>query len=134
MTEDVGPIGTIDLAAITFYTADLDAAIDWYGAKLGLTPMSVGKDGHPFAVFRLGGSIVVLEPIEAALEPTPPGHESATINLVVKRNADAIRADLIANGVSCGEIVSSPNFRSFLIRDLDGNRFYIAQTASAPTG
>jgi catechol 2,3-dioxygenase-like lactoylglutathione lyase family enzyme len=127
MADDNGPLGAVDLAATTLYAADLDAAIDWYGENLGLTPISLGKDGHAYAVFQLGGSVVVLEPIEAALEPAPPGSESTTINLVVKRNADEIRNDLRAKGVRCGEIVESPNFRSFLIRDLDGNRYYVAQ-------
>jgi catechol 2,3-dioxygenase-like lactoylglutathione lyase family enzyme len=130
MADQTDPIGPGDLAATTFYTADLDAAIDWYRERLGLTPASVGKDGHRFAVYSLGASTVVLEPIEAALEPAPPGAESTTINLVVRRDAEDIRRDLIANGVSCGEVVVSPHFRSFLIRDLDGNRYYVAQPVS----
>jgi catechol 2,3-dioxygenase-like lactoylglutathione lyase family enzyme len=130
MADEYGPLGPVDLAATTLYAADLDAAVTWYGEKLGLTPMSVGKDGHPFAVFQLGGSLVVLEPIEAALEPAAPGAESTTINIVVKRNADEVRGELLGNGVRCGEIVESPNFRSFLIRDLDGNRYYVAQPVS----
>jgi len=127
MTDGSGPLGAVDLAATTLYAADLDAAVRWYAEKLGLTPMNVGTDGHPFAVFSLGGTLVVLEPIEAALEPSPPGTESTTINLVVKRDADEIRSELLAKGVRCGDVVESPNFRSFLIRDLDGNRYYVAQ-------
>jgi len=49
---------------------------------------------------------------------------------VTNRNADEVRRDLLTNGVSCGEIVESPNFRSFLVRDLDGNRYYVAQPAT----
>jgi catechol 2,3-dioxygenase-like lactoylglutathione lyase family enzyme len=128
VVDEIGPLGAVDLAATTLYAADLDAAVDWYAEKFGLTPMSISKDGHPFAVFRLGGALVVLEPIEAALEPSPPGSESTTINLVVKRDADEVRAELLAKGVGCGDIVESPNFRSFLIRDLDGNRYYVAQS------
>ena len=128
MAVDQNPLGAVELAATTLYAADLDAAVQWYADKLGLTPINVGKDGHPFAVFQIGGTLVVLEPTEAALEPSPPGSESTTINLVVKRDADEIRSDLSAVGVTCGEIVESPNFRSFLIRDLDGNRFYVAQS------
>jgi catechol 2,3-dioxygenase-like lactoylglutathione lyase family enzyme len=127
MADDNGPLGSVDLAATTLYAADLDAAVNWYGENLGLTPVTVGKDGHAYAVFQLAGSLVVLEPIEAALEPAPPGSESTTINLVVKRNADDVRDELCARGVRCGEIVESPSFRSFLIRDLDGNRYYVAQ-------
>jgi catechol-2,3-dioxygenase len=133
MTDSAGtPLGPVDVAAATLYTLDLDAAVAWYGECLGLTPMTVGTDGHRYAVFHLGGSLVVLEPIEAALEPVPPGSDSTTINLVVQRDADDIRADLIARGVRCGEIVDSPNYRSFLIRDLDGNRFYVAQPVAKP--
>lgn len=86
-------------------TLHLDAAVDWYGEKLGLTPVTVGKDGRAYAVFQLGGSVVVLEPIEAALEPAPPGSQSTTINLVAKRNADQIHDELNAKGVRCREIV-----------------------------
>jgi catechol 2,3-dioxygenase-like lactoylglutathione lyase family enzyme len=117
------------MAVATFYVADLDAAVEWYADKLGLTPVSIGKDGHPYAVFQLGATIVVLEPIEAALEPAPIGAESTTLNLVVKSDAQEARTALVANGVRCGEIVSSPGFHSFLFRDLDGNRYYFAQPA-----
>ncbi|HEX3706539.1 MAG TPA: VOC family protein [Mycobacteriales bacterium] len=124
-----GPLAKVEMAAATFYVADLDAAVAWYAGKLGLTPVSTGKDGHPYAVFSLGGSIVVLEPIEAALEPAPIGNESTTLNLVVKSDAQAARAAMVEKGVRCSEIVSSPGFRSFLFRDLDGNRYYFAQPA-----
>jgi catechol 2,3-dioxygenase-like lactoylglutathione lyase family enzyme len=124
-----GVLAKVEMAAATFYVADLDAAVTWYADKLGLTPVSIGKDGHAYAVFQLGGTLVVLEPIEAALEPAPIGAESTTLNLVVKADAPAARSELIAKGVRCGEIVSSPGFHSFLFRDLDGNRYYFAQPA-----
>lgn len=130
MAAQAGPLGTVDLAATTLYVRDLGAALAWYAEKLGLTPNATGSDGHPYATFNFGKTMVVLEPIEAALEPTPPGSESTTVNLVVRRDADEIRSELIAAGVSCGEIVTS-NYRSFLVRDLDGNRFYIAQPIRA---
>lgn len=132
VADDSGPLGTIDLAATTLYVSDLDAALAWYADKLGLTPVSSGTDGHRYATFQLGSALVVLEPIEAALEPSPRGTENMTINLVVRRDAEDIRNDLIASGVQCGEIVTS-GFRSFLVRDLDGNRFYIAQPAKQST-
>jgi len=112
------------------YAADLDAAIAWYGDVLGLEPIFTGTDGHRFATYQIAGALVVLEPIEAALEPAPPGAESTTINLVVDRDADEIRADLLSHGVTCSEIVTSPHYRSFLFRDLDGNRYYAAQTVT----
>jgi catechol 2,3-dioxygenase-like lactoylglutathione lyase family enzyme len=124
-----GPLAKIEMLATTLYVEDLDAALAWYADKLGLTPMSVGKDGHAYAVFQLGGTLVVLEPIEAALEPAPIGAESTTLNLVIKRDAQESRTELIAKGVRCGAIVSSPGFHSFLFRDLDGNRYYFAQPA-----
>jgi catechol 2,3-dioxygenase-like lactoylglutathione lyase family enzyme len=127
MTDEAGPLGSISLAATTLYVADLDAALLWYADVLGLTPVMVGTDGHPYATFRVGGGLVVLEPIEAALEPSPPGSESTTINLIVTRSATEVRDDLLGKGVVCGAIVDSPHYSSFLFRDLDGNRFYAAQ-------
>jgi catechol 2,3-dioxygenase-like lactoylglutathione lyase family enzyme len=117
------------LVAITLYVADLDVALAWYADKLGLEPMSVGSDGHRFAAFSIGGAIVVLEPIEAALEAADRGAENTTLNVMVDRDPAEVRADLISRGVSCGELVFS-NYVSFLIRDCDGNRFYISRAAT----
>lgn len=117
----------MSVAATTLYAADLDAAIRWYDQVLGLRPVMLGADGHRYATYQLGGSLLVLEPIDAAIDPASPGRESTTVNLVVDRDAAAIRADLLSRGVTCSEIVPSPNFCSFLFRDLDGNRFYAAQ-------
>jgi catechol 2,3-dioxygenase-like lactoylglutathione lyase family enzyme len=127
MTDDLGPLGMVDLAATTLYVADLDAALHWYDDTLGLKPVMVGTDGHRYATFQLGGSLIVLEPVEAALEPTPPGSESTTINLIVKQDAHQVRQKLIQLGVTCSEVVDSPHYHSFLFRDPDGNRFYCAQ-------
>ena len=125
------PLGTIGLAATTYYVADLDAAVAWYADKLGLQPMSVGKDAEPYASFLLGGGIVVLEPITAALDAAAPGSESTTINLVVDADPDEVREELLRRGVECGAVVKSPNFASFLMRDLDGNRYYVTRPATA---
>lgn len=116
----------MSLVAVTLYVADLDKALAWYEDKLGLTPMAVGSDGHAYASFSLGGSIVVLEPIEAALEPEALGADNTTLNVLVEDDPVAIRTELLARGVSCGEVVVS-GFVSFLMRDLDGNRFYITR-------
>lgn len=120
------PLGTIELAATSFYVSDLDAAVSWYEEKFGLRPVAVGTDGHGYASFTMGGTIVVLEPLKAALEPTDLGRENTTINLVVDRDPAEVRDDLIARGVVCGPLVSS-GFLSFLVRDRDGNRFYVTR-------
>lgn len=125
--SETGPLGTIQLAATSFYVKDLDRAVAWYLDKLGLSPVAVGTDGHGYASFMMGSSIVVLEPLEAALEAAEPGQESSTINVIVSRDPSEVRTDLMKRGVSCGTLVPSPNFVSFLIRDLDGNRFYITR-------
>ena len=130
MGETVSPLGHIQLAATSFYVADLDAAVGWYEEKLGLTPVSVGKDGHRYASFVLGRAIMVLEPIEAALEPTDLGTENTTINLVVDEDPHTVREQLVQRDVPCGPAVESPNFVSFLVRDLDGNRFYVTRPAN----
>lgn len=123
------PLGTIGLAATTFYVADLDAAVAWYREKLRLEPMTIGADAERYASYLVGGAILVLEPRSAALEAAAPGAESTTMNLLVDRYPGEVRAELLAAGLSCGELVESPHYCSFLFRDLDGNRFY----ASRPT-
>ena len=120
------PLGSVGMVAVTLYVADLDTALSWYAEKLGLRPMNEGSDGHRFAAFSIGRSIVVLEPIEAALEPCPPGAESTTLNVVIDRDPVEVRGELLSRGVRCGELVTS-SFVSFLMRDLDGNRFYITR-------
>jgi catechol 2,3-dioxygenase-like lactoylglutathione lyase family enzyme len=127
MADDLGPLGAVDLAATTIYVADLDAAIVWYETVLGLQPLMVGTDGHRYATYQIGGALVVLEPIEAAIEPAAPGSESTTINVIVKRDASKVRQELMDRGARCSEIVPSPHYHSFLMRDRDGNRFYVAQ-------
>jgi catechol 2,3-dioxygenase-like lactoylglutathione lyase family enzyme len=127
VADESGPLGEIALAATTLYVADLEASLRWYADVLGLTPAMVGTDGHAYATFRLGGALVVLEPIGAALEPHDPGSESTTVNLIVPRPAADVRRDLVSRGVACGSIVDSPHYSSFLFRDPDGNRYYIAQ-------
>jgi catechol 2,3-dioxygenase-like lactoylglutathione lyase family enzyme len=127
---EASPLGKIELAATSFYVRDLDDAVAWYKDKLGLSPVAMGKDGHGYASFLMGSAIVVLEPLEAALEAAEPGLESSTINVVVSRDPGEVRSDLEARGVSCGPLVPSPNFVSFLIRDLDGNRFYVTRPVS----
>lgn len=126
MTDSNRPFGAIALAATTLYVRDLDTAVAWYRESLGLEPMVIGRDTHAYAAYQLGPSILVLEPIEAAMEPAPPGSESTTVNLVIDRDPNQVREELIKRGVSCGRIVTS-NFHSFLMRDLDGNRFYITR-------
>ena len=120
------PLGNVELVAVTLYVSDLDAALAWYAEKFGLEPTSLGSDGHRFAAFSIGGSIVVLEPIEAALEPATRGAENTTLNVMVDRDPAEVRDDLVSRGVACGELVFS-GYVSFLIRDLDGNRFYITR-------
>ena len=127
MTTAEEPLGAISLAATTLYVADLDKAMEWYRDKLGLESTMPGMDGHRFASYVLGGAIVVLEPIEAALESAGPGAESTTINLVIESDPAGVRDALITRGVVCGPLVESPGYASFLMRDLDGNRFYVTR-------
>lgn len=131
MADGGSPLGTVSLAAVTYYVRDLDAAVAWYGEVLGLEPMSRGRDAEPYASFLVGGSILVLEPLSAALEATAPGSESTTLNLVVDRDPAEARADLVARGARCGAVVTSPHFASFLLRDLDGNRYYVTRPVTA---
>jgi catechol 2,3-dioxygenase-like lactoylglutathione lyase family enzyme len=132
MPEIQSPLGTVDAAVTSLYVADLDAAVRWYETVLGLLPLSVANvdDVHPHAAFHLGGSLVVLEPIEAALERAEPAAENTTINLLVRRDASQVRTELLRRGVRCSEMADSPHYSSFLMRDLDGNRFYISQPVS----
>jgi hypothetical protein len=61
------------------------------------------------------------------MEPAEPGHESTAINLVVDRDPADVRDVLSERGASCSELVMSPSLSSFLVRDLDGNRFYVTR-------
>jgi catechol 2,3-dioxygenase-like lactoylglutathione lyase family enzyme len=131
MSNAERPFGAVKMAATTFYVSDIDKAIDWYRHKLGLEPTTTGTDGHRFAGYLLGGVFVVLEPIEAALEPAGPGAESTTLNLIVENDPAAVHEALVARGVVCGPLRESPGFLSFLMRDLDGNRFYVTRPHSS---
>ncbi len=133
MSGNDGPLGAVEMAATSLYVSDIDRAIDWYRDKLGLEPAMAGTDGHRYASYVLAGAFVVLEPIEAALEPAGPGTESTTVNLVVDNDPATVRDALVARGVVCGPLVKSPGFLSFLLRDLDGNRFYVTR-AHSPQG
>jgi catechol 2,3-dioxygenase-like lactoylglutathione lyase family enzyme len=131
MDDIQSPLGTVDAAVTSLYVADLQAAIRWYETALGLQPVSVANGGvHPHAAYHLGRSLVVLEPIRAALEPVELGAENTTINLLVRREASQVRQELLRRGVRCSEMADSPHYSSFLIRDLDGNRFYVSQPLS----
>jgi len=131
MADGSGPLGNIGLAATTFYVSDLEAALAWYGEVFGLEPMTVGADAEQYAAFLVGASILVLEPRTAAIEPTAPGHESTTLNLVVDKDPAAVREELVGRGAVCSAIVDSPHYSSFLVRDLEGNRFYVSRPVTA---
>jgi len=127
MRKVEGLLGEVAMAATTLYVADIDEAINWYRDKFGMEPTTNGSDGHRYASYLLGGVLVVLEPIEAALESAGPGGESTTVNLVVENDPAVVREALLERGVACGRLVESPGFSSFLVRDLDGNRFYVTK-------
>jgi limonene-1,2-epoxide hydrolase len=130
-SDATGPLGTIEGTATSFYVADLDAAIAWYWEELGLTPTTVTASIHRYATFLMGGTVVVLEPNEAALEPVVQRAGSTTMNLIVNGDPADIREELAGRGVSCGPLVQSPNFSAFLIRDPDGNRFCVTRPVTS---
>jgi catechol 2,3-dioxygenase-like lactoylglutathione lyase family enzyme len=131
MSSGEGPLGVVSMVATTLYVSDFDKAIDWYRDKLGLEPAMAGTDGHRYAGYLLGGSFVVLEPIEAALESAGPGGESTTVNVVIESDPEVVYDALLARGVACTELTKSPGYVSFLMRDLDGNRFYVTRPHSS---
>jgi catechol 2,3-dioxygenase-like lactoylglutathione lyase family enzyme len=131
MSSAEGPLGVVNMAATTLYVSDIDKAIDWYGDKLGLEPAMAGTDDFRYAGYLLGGVFVVLEPIEAAVEAVGPGAESTTVNVIVENDPAVVRDALMARGVACGPLGESPGYVSFLMRDLDGNRFYVTRAHSS---
>ena len=131
MNDGNGQLGVITMAATTLYVSDIDKAIDWYRDKLGLEPSMPGTDEFRYAGYLLGGVFIVLEPIEAAVEAVGPGAESTTVNLIVENDPAVVRDALMARGVACGRLVESPGFASFLMRDVDRNRFYITRPHSS---
>jgi catechol 2,3-dioxygenase-like lactoylglutathione lyase family enzyme len=124
---DGGGLGKVSLAAPSLYVADVDAAVEWYRDKLGLEPVARGKDAHPYVSYHLGGIFFALEPLEAALDADGLGRGSTTINLLTERDPAEVHAKLTKRGVKCTRLVESPHYSSFLIRDLDGNRFYVSR-------
>jgi len=113
------------MAATSMYVADLDAAVEWYRTNLDLEPVSIGTDRHPYATYSFNGALLVLEPLKALYQGGgATGSGATSVNLVVDRDPADVRADLMARGVECSEIVES-NFSSFLVCDPDGNRFYV---------
>jgi hypothetical protein len=84
---------------------------------------------RPHAAYQLGASLIVLEPIEAALEPSAPRSENTTINVMVSRDASEVRREL-RRGVRCSGMVDSIHYSSFLIRDQGGNRSHVSQPLS----
>lgn len=120
----VNILGNLSMMATSLYVADLDAAVTWYRDVLGLEAIFEGKDAARYATYQVGPSLFVLEPREAAME-ADEGSGMTTINLVTDRDPSEVRDELLAASVSCSGIVDSPGFRSFLVRDPDGNRFYV---------
>jgi catechol 2,3-dioxygenase-like lactoylglutathione lyase family enzyme len=131
MSSAEGSLGVVTMAATTLYVSDIDKAIDWYRDKLGLEPAMAGTDEFRYAGYLLGGVFVVLEPIEAALESVGPGAESTTVNIIVENDPAAVHDALVGRGVACGPLGESPGYVSFLMRDLDGNRFYVTRPHSS---
>jgi len=131
MSSAEGPLGVVNMAATTLYVSDIDKAIGWYRDKLGLEPAMAGTDDFRYAGYVLGGVFVVLEPIEAAAESSGPGGESTTVNLIVENDPAVVRDALMARWVVCGPLGESPGYASFLMRDLDGNRFYVTRPHSS---
>jgi catechol 2,3-dioxygenase-like lactoylglutathione lyase family enzyme len=131
MNVAAGSLGKISMAATTLYVSDLDNAIGWYRDKLGLEPATTGADEFRFAGYLLGGVFVVLEPLEAAAEPEGAGGGNTTVNLIVEDDPAALYDSLLARGVHCSSLGESPGFVSFLLRDLDGNRFYVTRPHSS---
>jgi catechol 2,3-dioxygenase-like lactoylglutathione lyase family enzyme len=124
------PLGDVVMVATTLYVSHIDAAIDWYRDKLGLEPTTVGTDDFRFAGYLLGGSFVVLEPIEAAVEVTGPP-ESTTVNIIIENDPADVFEALMSRGVACSGLAESPGYQSFFMRDLDGNRFYVTRPRSS---
>jgi catechol 2,3-dioxygenase-like lactoylglutathione lyase family enzyme len=123
------PLGNVEVIATTLYVSDLDKAMAWYEEKLGWRPTMEGTDGDRYATYLMAGTLIVLEPLAAALEPSEPGRESSTINVLIDKDPRQVRDELLQRGVVCSDLVES-NFLSFLIRDADGNRFYISRAVS----
>lgn len=121
-------LGDLSMMATSLYVADLDAAVDWYRDVLGLEPIAVGEDQHPYATYTVGSALFVLEPTDALWQGKgTTGSGAATINLVTDRDPGEVLDDLRAAGAECSDIVDSPGFSSFLVTDPDGNRFYVTK-------
>ena len=120
MPATASPISGVDFASIP--TRDLEAAIDFYGEKLGLR-CSVRLEGRPFAEFETGNlTLTVIEPERMGLPyAINPNHLALHVDDVA-----AARAELERRGVAFeGEIFDTGVCHMAFFADPDGNKLML---------
>ena len=120
------PSGTLvkQLDHVYYWTADMDAAVAFYGDVLGLR--LVRRDGSNWAVFDAGGRMFALH---GAIEGRPMKPGGATAVFAVD-DLDAAKRSLDGKGIDLGhegQVEGYARFASFL--DPDGNTVQLIEYA-----
>jgi catechol 2,3-dioxygenase-like lactoylglutathione lyase family enzyme len=105
-----------------FYVVDdMDAAVDYYGATLGLRLKF--RDGDRWAAFDAGGTTVALAAVEEAGGAAP-----GSGGVVSFRVAD-VEAWVEEAGVAAGHVEVGPHEKRVRLTDPAGNRFVVYSPA-----
>lgn len=116
------------LDTVVLRVADCEAAVAWYGAALGLSPVFVDV-AEGLAVLGLQGCMLTLwqrKPDEAPAA----GEAAAAFPIFATGDATAARTALEARGVRVDALVEGDGVRFFPFFDLDGNRLEACQVLS----
>jgi len=103
---------TMKLARVILFTARMDAMSEFYGAVLGLKPVTVEKGWREFAA---GGARIALHS-----GPSSPGRKGPKIVFYAKDVA-ALREKLVARGARFGKVHEGEVFCLCDGKDPDGN-------------
>lgn len=116
----------------TVYVSDLDRAVRFYTATLGLT-LTMHVPGHWASVAAPDGTNFGLHP--AGMHSPSPGTPGATqLGFGVDRPLDQVVTEFQRRGVQFhGPIVDDKQVRLAFLADPDGNPLYLCETKPWPT-
>ncbi len=118
------------LDTVVLRVADCEAAVAWYGAALGLSPVFVDA-AEGLAVLGLQGCALTLwQHKPAATAAAAEAASASAFPIFATGDAAAARTALEARGVRVGPLVEGDGVRFFLFFDLDGNRLEACQPMS----
>lgn len=116
------------LDTVVLRVADCEAAVAWYGAALGLSPVCADA-AEGLAVLGLQGCALTLWQHKPAATAAA-GEAASAFPIFATGDAAAARTALEVRGVRVGPLVEGDGMRFFLFLDLDGNRLEACQAMS----